>query len=244
MIDHSPSPSWIPNPACPDADGEFMERLEAKGEETVKVDDSPFTEGYYMRGEGSNYLDYRWLGEVTLTFAIHLKNHLGMAEGSRVLDVGCARGYLVRALRMMRMKAFGYDISEWAIENCDPEVRGLVSTSLSAEPEEWDYVLSKDAMEHVSKKELEELIPKLCAATRKSLLFIVPLTAYFGGMYLRPEDEADKTHKIRFSLTDWLLFLQPLAKDFTVMGAYHIRGCKAASEQVPQSCGFLTLTRI
>lgn len=204
----------------------------------------PFDEGYYLRGEGSNYRDYRWMGEVTLTFAIYLQRHLGMTEGSRVLDVGCARGYLVRALRMLRMQAFGYDISEWAIENCDPEVKGFVSTDLAALPGEWDFVLAKDVLEHIPLEQLRELIPMLCGSTRKALLFIVPLTKYFGGTYLREEDEADKTHVVRFTLHDWLLFLQPLAKDFTVSGAYHIKGCKAASEAVPQSCGFLTLTRI
>lgn len=232
IADHVPS--HFPKRECPDA---VMHTW-------VEKEECPFNEGYYLRGEGSNYLDYKWMGEVTLTFAIHLKNHLNMAEGSRVLDVGCARGYLVRALRMMRMKAYGYDISQWAIENCDPEVKGLVSTTLSAEPEEWDYVISKDSCEHIPVEQLKELIPRLCAATRKAILLIVPLTGYFGGKYLRPEDEADKTHRIRFNLTDWLLFLQPLAKDFTVSGAYHIKGCKAASEAVPQSCGFLTLTRI
>lgn len=209
-----------------------------------KPDPSPFNEGYYMRKEGSNYENYTWMGEVTLTFAIYLQRHLGMVEGSRVLDVGCARGYLVRALRMMRMRAFGYDISEWAIENCDPEVKGFVSTDLSAEPEEWDFIISKDTIEHVPIEKLKELIPALCKATRKSLLFIVPLTAYFGGKYLREEDECDQTHLVRYTLHDWLVFMGPLAKGFTVSGAYHIDGCKAASSQVPQSCGFLTLTRI
>lgn len=207
----------------------------------------PFDEDYYLRGRQtgkSNYESYTWLGEVTLTFAIYLQRHLGMTEGSRVLDVGCARGYLVRALRMLRMQAFGYDISEWAIANCDPEVTPWVSTDMAELPGDWDYVIAKDCLEHVSKEELQELIPRLCGATRKALLFIVPLTAYFGGRYLRPEDEADTTHKIRFCLHDWLVFLQPLARDFTVSGAYHIRGCKEASEKVPQSCGFLTLTRI
>lgn len=210
---------------------------------TEPAKECPFTEGYYMRGEGSNYRDYRWLGEVSLTFAIHLANHLEMQAGSTVLDVGCSRGYLVKALRMMRMRATGYDISTWAIENCDPDVKDYVSTELIAEPEQYDFIISKDTIEHIPIEELSELIPRLCASTKRALLFIVPLTAYFGGKYLREEDEADVTHKIRFTLPDWLLFLGPLAKGFTVSGSYHIKGCKAASEKVPQSCGFFTLTR-
>lgn len=218
---------------------------DGRPEEPPKPDPGhPFTEGYFMRGEGSNYQDYKWLGEVSLTFAIYLQRHLGITEGSKVLDVGCARGYLVRALRMMRVQAFGYDISEWAIENCDPEVKGFVSTELRAEPFQYDFTICKDSAEHIPIEQLKELIPVLCAATRKALLFIVPLTAYYGGRYLRPEDEADKTHKIRFCLHDWIVFLEPLAEGFTVSGAYHVKGCKEASSKVPQSCGFLTLTRI
>lgn len=228
--------SFFMHRECPDADKDFLRK--------IPQPECPFNEGYYMRGEGSNYKDYQWMGEVTLTFAIHLMHHLGMRSGDKALDFGAARGFLVRALRMMHVDAFGYDISEWAVENCDENVKEFMSTTLNVQPKEYDFIISKDCWEHLSTKELEEIVPKLCSSTKKAILAIVPLTAYFGGKYLRPEDELDVTHKIRFSLHDWLVFLQPLAKDFTVSGAYHIKGCKAASEKVPQSCGFLTLTRI
>lgn len=210
-------------------------------------DPSVFNEDYYLRGKESglsNYENYRWLGDVTLTYAIYLRRHLGIQEGDKVLEIGCARGYLVKALRMMKIEATGQDVSEWAIANCDPDVVGFVSTVLETNSREYDYVIGKDTLEHIPIQVLQSLIPRLCYATKKTLLFIVPLTSEKGGRFLRQEDEMDQTHIVRFTLHDWLLFLAPLASEFTVHGSYHLPGVKPASTEVPQSCGFLTLERV
>lgn len=205
-----------------------------------------FGEDYFMRGQElglSNYTAYSWLPELTLAMADHLKKHLHIQDGDSVYDFGCSRGYLIKALNMLGVKATGYDISRWAIENCDEGVKGLVSNTLSAGALSRDFVISKDCMEHIPLSQLNQIIPKLCDSCRKSLLFIVPLTAYSGGAYVRKEDEMDSTHLIRYTLPDWLLLLAKLAPDFTVSGSYHIEGLKPASSQVPQSCGFFTLQR-
>lgn len=205
-----------------------------------------FCRDYYMDGKNaglSNYENYSWMEAETLALADSLKHHLGIRDGDELYDIGCARGFLVKALRMRGVNAWGYDISKWAIENCDDAVRPYVSNSLVVNQYRYDFINLKDIAEHVPISQLKVLIPKLCNATKRSLLFIVPLTAYTNGRYLREEDERDVTHVVRRTLHDWLLFLTPLAPDFTVSGSYHIRGLKPASVQVPQSCGFFTLTR-
>jgi len=40
-----------------------------------------------------------------------------------VLDVGCAKGYLVKMLRDRKIEAWGVDVSEYAIENAPEDVR-------------------------------------------------------------------------------------------------------------------------
>lgn len=203
----------------------------------------PFGEGYYLRAEGSNYRDYRWMELETLSMADSLMRHLHIKEGGYVLDFGCARGYLVKALRMRGVNAWGHDTSKWAIQNCDPDVCGMVSNSLDDGPMIYGHIIAKDVLEHIPLSQLSELIPNLCKRTGKSLLFIVPLASYTNGEYRRKEDEADITHIIRYTLNDWILLLTSLAPDFTVSGSYHIKGLKPASLQVPQSCGFLTLQK-
>lgn len=205
-----------------------------------------YNSDYYLRGPEtgkSNYSDYHWMEAETGAMADSIIRHLHLKEGDYVLDFGCARGYLVKSLNARKVNAVGHDISKWAIENCDPDVSNLVSNELITAPMLYDCVVSKDSCEHISLSQLRYLIPALCQATKKSLLFIVPLTAYTNGEYRRKEDEADVSHIIRYNLQDWLILLTQLAPDFTVSGSYHIKGIKPASLEVPQSCGFFTLQR-
>lgn len=206
-----------------------------------------YDEDYYLRGKEtgkSNYENYSWKPEQTLQHAIYVQRHLGIQAGDSVLDVGCSRGYLVKALRMMGIQAFGQDISRWAIENCDPEVKEFVSNDLVAEPNSYDWINLKDVCEHIEKTDLELLIQKLSRAAKKGMLVIVPLSAYTNGKYIREEDEADSTHVHRWTLSDWLMFLTDNTKDMTVSGSYYIRGIKDCCKQRKMSCGFFTLTRI
>jgi ubiquinone/menaquinone biosynthesis C-methylase UbiE len=52
--------------------------------------------------------------------------HFKLKPGDRVLDVGCAKGFLVKDLMKVcpGLEAFGIDISEYALMHCEPEVIG------------------------------------------------------------------------------------------------------------------------
>jgi len=164
---------------------------------------------------------------------------LDIKPGDTLLDVGCSRGFCVRALRENGVEAFGYDISQWAIENCDPTVKSYVSLNLGEC--EYDFIWSKDTMEHLTPPELKALANTLTARTRKALLLIVPLAKETDGEYVRPEDNLDVTHVIRWTLKDWFQFLWN--PDFRIVGTYHIDGLKPTSKSAPQSCGFILLRR-
>lgn len=213
------------------------------------MDSSHYDADYYLNGlesGKSNYENYRWVPDLTLPMADHLKRAMRIADGDTVLDVGCARGYLVKALRMRGVNAFGYDISEWAIANCDEGVKGYVGNTL---PEDsHDHVVMKDCAEHILPDELFSLLRHLLARTRKSMLLIVPLTVIVNGLYLRPEDNADSSHVIRWPLDQWLYFitrvvLGGVSDEFVVTGSWHYPGLKPASIQTPQSCGFIHIHR-
>ena len=52
--------------------------------------------------------------------------NIGLKPGMRVLDVGCGKGFLVKALiaECPGLEAFGLDISLYALMHCSPEVIG------------------------------------------------------------------------------------------------------------------------
>lgn len=205
-----------------------------------------FDADYYLRGVEtgkSSYTGYSWKPDLTLPFARSLQWYLNLKRDDVILEIGAARGYLIKALRMHGLNARGMDISEWAVENCDPSVKEHMSTELITGPMIYDWVILKDVAEHIALEDLKDLLPKLGESARKGLFFVVPLTGYYGGSYVRPEDEADPTHKIRFTLPDWLVLFHKTLPDFNANGSYDIKGIKPASSQVAQSCGFFTLTR-
>ncbi len=216
-----------------------------------KVDlDNPFTEDYFIRGAEcglSNYKDYMFLEELTHQYAANLITHLGIKRGESIHDIGCARGYLVKVLNDLGRPTTGHDISEWAIKNCHPHVMDEVSLECSYTPQSVDWVHSKDCAEHWLEWDLQATLPKIMGMARKGCLFIVPLVHSWGGRYLYPPDNMDKTHKIRFTLESWMRLLVESAGradgQFTVHGSYHLHGLKRASESHPFSTGFLTVRR-
>ncbi len=72
-------------------------------------------------GYGGYSYDGRWV-----PIAEDIVEHYGLKAGDRVLDVGCAKGFLVKDLLAVcpGLEVFGLDISEYALMNCEPEAIG------------------------------------------------------------------------------------------------------------------------
>jgi hypothetical protein len=170
-----------------------------------------------------------------------IAEYLGMRRGDSVLDYGCSRGYYVRALRMLGYRAFGYDVSEWALENCDPEAADYVSKAFPTRA--YDWLTAKDVFEHIPLEQLTVTVNSLNNKVTKGMLIIVPLAQGHGGKYIRSEDEMDSTHVIRWTMEAWISFLEDHAPDFNVNASYNIHGIKPAAAHVRHSTGFFTLIR-
>jgi len=72
-------------------------------------------------GYGGYRYDGRWI-----PVARDIVAHFGLKAGDRILDVGCAKGFLVHDLMQVcpGLEAFGLDISEYALMHCLPAVVG------------------------------------------------------------------------------------------------------------------------
>ena len=72
-------------------------------------------------GYGGYRYDGRWI-----PVAEDMVKHFGLGAGDRVLDVGCAKGFLVKDLLTVcpGLEVFGVDVSEYALMHCVPDVVG------------------------------------------------------------------------------------------------------------------------
>ena len=76
-------------------------------EDIKKVfDEKYFEDG--VRNRVSAYEQYRWMPERTIREASSIINNI---EFDKVLDFGCAKGFLVYAMRLLGKDAHGVDVS-------------------------------------------------------------------------------------------------------------------------------------
>jgi SAM-dependent methyltransferase len=164
---------------------------------------------YFERGPQTGkslYERYRWLPDLTIPMAHFLVMHMGLRPGDAVLDYGCSKGYLVKALRLLGIHAYGCDVSRYAIENADPEVKEYCYHMRHAEDPQpfvrhWDAIISKDVLEHLELNTLELFTRRSMMATRA--LHVIPL-GNEEHKYVCPEYELDRTHIIRCPEIWWM----------------------------------------
>ena len=153
----------------------------------------------------SLYTNYRWLPELTLPMCHHLITYFGITADARILDFGCAKGYVVQGLRMFGYEAYGVDVSEYAISQAPKEVNGFVKKiepfeSLNAQ---FDWIICKDILEHLPYDKIEEQLQIFVEALQGigGLIIMVPLGD--GKKYYIDAYEQDATHIIRENLHWW-----------------------------------------
>jgi len=82
-----------------------------------------YFDGTREQGYGGFNYDGRWIA-----IAEDFVRYYGLRAGDRVLEIGCAKGFLVKDLMMVcpGLEVFGVDISDYAIANCESEVVGRI----------------------------------------------------------------------------------------------------------------------
>lgn len=93
-----------------------------------------------------------------------------------VLDAGCAKGFLVAALRERGVDASGFDISQYAIDDAPEGARGHVRLGSLTDPIEgrYDLITCVEVIEHLDPADASTAVANLCAASDNVLLSSTP----------------------------------------------------------------------
>ena len=121
-------------------------------------------------GYGGYRYDGRWMSVARDIIAL-----FALAPGDRILDIGCAKGFLVHDLMTVcpGLEAFGLDISEYALSNCLPAVVGRLSlgncVNLPFPDRSFQAVISLNTIHNLERadaikavREMERLAPGQC----------------------------------------------------------------------------------
>ncbi|MEM0990364.1 MAG: class I SAM-dependent methyltransferase [Pseudomonadota bacterium] len=108
-----------------------------------------YFDGPRSYGYGGYKYDGRWM-----PVAHDIIEHFDLKPGMRVLDAGCAKGFLVKDLReaCLGLEVIGLEISQYAIENAHPDAKDyLIQGSIEKMPfdQPFDAVLCLDTVHNL-----------------------------------------------------------------------------------------------
>ena len=157
----------------------------------------------------------------TATAASNLISLFSLTQGSSILEIGCAKGFLVHQFRLLGMNAFGIDQSAYAIANAPGDVRPFlrelnVENSSFADVFQdihYDLIISKDVFPHF---DLDFLVEFLCCCASQS-----KHQYYEIHTFTDPSDRDlycawDPTQKIIMNSHEWRSFFQSYPIEPTV----------------------------
>ena len=194
-----------------------------------------YNKDYYENGLAkglSCYENYRWIPELTYPMAHAICSSLKIKKNDKVLEYGCAHGFLVKALNDFKIDAYGVDISSYALSKVDIGIKK--KTSLLKDNNiknslkkmkvkfKFDHIISKDVFEHIEPKDLKKILREMSTLT-KELFVVVPLGD--NGKYRIASYAEDKTHIIAENENWWRkLFVENKFK--VKLFSYNVEGIK------------------
>jgi len=127
-----------------------------------------FFDGDRLVGYGGYVYDGRWKSVVE-----RFRDYYGLTSESSVLDVGCAKGFMLHDFRQVipGIKVAGIDISSYAIENVMEDVRSFVQVAdakkLPFLDKSFDLVVSITTIHNLPLEECKQGLREVMRVSRK-----------------------------------------------------------------------------
>ena len=151
-------------------------------------------------GYGGYRYDGRYAGPIT-----RICRHYGLKAGDHILEIGCAKGYLLVEFHKLGLVTTGIDISHYAIANAHPVVRPFVTMGdagqLPFKDKIFDLVIAKEILPHLSEQSIPQAISEAVRVSGKFLFFEIQ-TGHSASELERVE-KWDRTHRCVHSPAWW-----------------------------------------
>ncbi len=127
-----------------------------------------YFDGDRKYGYGGYYYDGRWKA-----VAERMRDYYGLIAGGAVLDIGCAKGFLLYDLKELipGIRVAGVDISEYAIENAMEDIKPFCqvanAASLPFPDKSFDLVISINTVHNLDRDGCRKAIQEMERVSRK-----------------------------------------------------------------------------
>jgi SAM-dependent methyltransferase len=191
----------------PRASRDLASRLTSKSDEVRAIArkfGQEFFDGDRNHGYGGFSYDSKYWSPVIPDF----EQHFGPLTGKSLLDVGCAKGFMLYDLTRLvpGIQVAGIDVSEYAIENSLPEVRSFLQVAdakdLPFEDDSFDVVISINSIHNLDLEDCKRALREISRVSREKSFVTVDA---FSNEEERTRMMAwNLTAKTILSVEDWI----------------------------------------
>jgi SAM-dependent methyltransferase len=172
-----------------------------------------YFDGARSQGYGGYYYDGRWT-----PVARTIVDYFGLRPGDRVLDVGCAKGFLVRDLMYAGgLDAWGLDVSQYAIEHAHEDTRDRIvrgcASRLPFAHASYDAVLAINVVHNLERDDCVRAVREIERVSN-------------GRAYIQVD--AWRTESERRAMLDWVLTARTLGSCAFWRGLFNEAGYTGA----------------
>ena len=166
--------------SIPKSKRSISERKEAKTQEHINISrmyGKEYFDGPREYGYGGYKYDGRWIN-----VAKDIIKHFNLSKGQKVLDVGCAKGFLVKDLFDLGIDATGVDISNYAIENSLPEIKNRLflksADNLEFSDDKFDAVISINTIHNLDRDDCKKSILEMMRVVKNKKNIFIQVDSY------------------------------------------------------------------
>lgn len=123
---------------------------------------------------GYRYIPGRWK-----SVAEGLIKEYSLGKGSKVLDVGCGKGYLLYEMQLIEpgIKFYGIDISEYALANAKEEIQPFLhkhpaEIPLLLDDNEFDLAMSLGTLHNLQLPQLEMAVKEISRLGKRGYIMV------------------------------------------------------------------------
>lgn len=101
--------------------------------------------------------------------------HYELQPGSRILEIGCAKGFILVEFQKAGMQVAGVDASTYAMEHAHPDVQTDIqvgsAATLEFDADTFDFVFGKEVLPHVPADQLRQSIGECMRVSKGPVFF-------------------------------------------------------------------------
>lgn len=176
--------------------------------EIARKFDKEFFDGDRRHGYGGFFYDEKYWSKVVPDIV----SHYNLESNSRILDVGCGKGFMLYDFYKHSKDFYlrGIDISEYAVQNSQPEVKNFLTVGnakkLNFDDNSFDLVISINTVHNLEGKDLENSLLEIERVSNKHKFIIVD--AFANDKEKEDLNNWNLTAKTILHIDDWKILFK------------------------------------